>query len=145
MRFCRTLAAAALVLVWSSRAVAEEPRALRYDTRVDVGVTAMGATWYLMSELLKASLVPEKCRWCYRADDGGDPDLERDDDSGDLDERNDDRRLSGVEAAAEGRGHGDRVQDRAPVAEPEGRLLRVRPREQGQDRARPRGQGPRRE
>src|SRR5213595_300050 len=72
MRFCRTLAAAALVLVWSSRAVAEEPRALRYDTRVDVGVTAMGATWYLMSELLKASLVPEKCRWCYRADDGGD-------------------------------------------------------------------------
>lgn len=37
-----------------------------------MGVTATGATWYLMSELLKGSLVPEKCRWCYRADDGGD-------------------------------------------------------------------------
>ena len=66
------MSAAALVLACSSKAVAEEPRPLRYDTRVDVGVTAMGATWYLMSELLKASLVPEKCRWCYRADDGGD-------------------------------------------------------------------------
>lgn len=66
------MSAAALVLAWSAQARAEEPRSLRYDTRVDVGVTAMGATWYLMSELLKASLVPEKCRWCYRADDGGD-------------------------------------------------------------------------
>jgi membrane-associated phospholipid phosphatase len=66
------MSAAALVLACSSQAVAEEPRPLRYDTRVDVGVTAMGATWYLMSELLKASLVPEKCRWCYRAADGGD-------------------------------------------------------------------------
>ena len=66
------MGAAALVLASSSKAVAEEPRPLRYDTRVDVGVTAMGATWYLMSELLKSSLVPEKCRWCYRADDGGD-------------------------------------------------------------------------
>ena len=66
------MGAAALVLASSSKALAEEPRSLRYDTRVDVGVTAMGATWYLMSELLKASLVPEKCRWCYRADDGGD-------------------------------------------------------------------------
>jgi membrane-associated phospholipid phosphatase len=72
MRFCRALGAAALVLASSSKALAEEPRPLRYDTRVDVGVTAMGATWYLMSELLKASLVPEKCRWCYRADNGGD-------------------------------------------------------------------------
>jgi membrane-associated phospholipid phosphatase len=66
------MGAAALVLASSSKAAAEEPRPLRYDTRVDVSVTAMGATWYLMSELLKASLVPEKCRWCYRADDGGD-------------------------------------------------------------------------
>src|SRR6476646_7552816 len=72
MRFCRAISAAALVLACSSRALAEPPRSLRYDTRVDVGVTAMGATWYLMSELLKASLVPDKCRWCYRADDGGD-------------------------------------------------------------------------
>ena len=66
------MSAAALAFAWYSTALAEEPRALRYDTRVDVGVTAMGATWYFMSELLKASLVPEKCRWCYRADDGGD-------------------------------------------------------------------------
>lgn len=63
---------AALLLVSSSRVAAEEPRSLRYDTRIDIGVTAMGATWFLMSELLKSSLVPEKCRWCYRADDGGD-------------------------------------------------------------------------
>jgi membrane-associated phospholipid phosphatase len=32
----------------------------------------MGAVWLVMSEAMKASLVPEKCRWCYRADDGGD-------------------------------------------------------------------------
>jgi membrane-associated phospholipid phosphatase len=63
---------AALILASAAHAAAEEPRALRYDTRVDVAVTLTGATWYLMSELLKASLVPEKCRWCYRADDGGD-------------------------------------------------------------------------
>lgn len=62
----------ALVLASSARVAAEEPRSLRYDTRIDIGVTAMGATWFLMSELLKSSLVPEKCRWCYRADDGGD-------------------------------------------------------------------------
>lgn len=45
---------------------------LRYDTRVDLAVTAIGATWYLTSEFIKASLVPEKCRWCYRAQDGAD-------------------------------------------------------------------------
>jgi len=72
MRFVRAICVAALLFVCSSRAAAEEPRSLRYDTRVDLGVTAMGATWYLMSELLKSSLVPEKCRWCYRGDDGGD-------------------------------------------------------------------------
>ncbi len=66
------MGAAALFLASAAHAAAEEPRALRHDTRVDVAVTSMGATWYLMSELLKASLVPEKCRWCYRADDGGD-------------------------------------------------------------------------
>ncbi len=72
MRFWRGVSAAALILACAPQAGAEEPRALRYDTRVDVAVTSMGATWYLMSELLKGSLVPEKCRWCYRADDGGD-------------------------------------------------------------------------
>ena len=45
---------------------------LRYDTRVDVAVTTVGATWFITSELLKDSLVPEKCRWCYRAEDGAD-------------------------------------------------------------------------
>lgn len=55
-------------------AAAEKPQvaALRYDTRVDVAVTSMGATWLIMSELLKARLVPEKCRWCYRTEDGKD-------------------------------------------------------------------------
>src|SRR6188768_37090 len=72
MRFGPVMRVAALLLVSSSRVAAEEPRSLRYDTRIDIGVTAMGATWFLMSEVLKSSLVPEKCRWCYRADDGGD-------------------------------------------------------------------------
>src|SRR3982751_981260 len=71
MRFCLgTVAASLIVLV--SRTGASEPRELRHDTRVDLAVTATGATWLLVSELLKDSLVPEKCRWCYRADDGGD-------------------------------------------------------------------------
>jgi membrane-associated phospholipid phosphatase len=45
---------------------------LRSDIRVDVAVTAVGAAWLVTSELLKSSLVPEKCRWCYRAEDGAD-------------------------------------------------------------------------
>ncbi len=45
---------------------------LRYDTRIDVAVTSIGGAWWLTTELLKADLVPEKCRWCYRAEDGGD-------------------------------------------------------------------------
>jgi len=71
MRLCLGAAATALVLL-ASRTGATEPRELRHDTRVDLAVTATGATWLLLSELLKGSLVPEKCRWCYRADDGGD-------------------------------------------------------------------------
>ena len=72
MRFGRAIRVAALLLVSSSRVAAEEPRSLRNNTRIDIGVTAMGATWFVMSEVLKSSLVPEKCRWCYRAGDGGD-------------------------------------------------------------------------
>src|SRR3954469_10721441 len=72
MRFGPAMLVTALLLLGSSPVAAEEPRSLRYDTRIDIGVTAMGATWYVVSELLKSSLVPEKCRWCYRADDGGD-------------------------------------------------------------------------
>jgi membrane-associated phospholipid phosphatase len=51
---------------------ADGVRALRYDTRIDVAVTSVGGVWWLSSELLKADLVPEKCRWCYRAQDGTD-------------------------------------------------------------------------
>ena len=45
-------------------------RTLPYDTRIDGAVTSMGALWLATSEVLKAELVPEKCRWCYRAADG---------------------------------------------------------------------------
>lgn len=51
---------------------ADEPRRLRYDVRSDAAVTAVGGIWWLSSELLKAQIVPEKCRWCYRAEDGAD-------------------------------------------------------------------------
>ena len=71
MRFCLGAVAAAVVVL-ASRTGAAEPRELRHDTRVDIAVTATGASWLLLSELLKGSLVPEKCRWCYRAEDGGD-------------------------------------------------------------------------
>jgi membrane-associated phospholipid phosphatase len=71
MRFCLGAVATAIVVL-ASRTGAAEPRELRHDTRVDIAVTSTGATWLLLSELLKGSLVPEKCRWCYRADDGGD-------------------------------------------------------------------------
>jgi membrane-associated phospholipid phosphatase len=56
----------------SSPARADGVRALRYDTRIDAAVTSVGGVWWVTSELLKADLVPEKCRWCYRAEDGGD-------------------------------------------------------------------------
>jgi membrane-associated phospholipid phosphatase len=32
----------------------------------------VGAVWWITSDLLKTALVPEKCRWCYRAEDGTD-------------------------------------------------------------------------
>lgn len=65
------------ILVAAPRVARAEPpppgvSAIAYDTRVDVSVTAVLATWVLTAELLKAKLVPEKCRWCYRADDGAD-------------------------------------------------------------------------
>jgi membrane-associated phospholipid phosphatase len=56
----------------ASRARADGVRELRYDTRIDVAVTSVGGVWWLTSEMLKADLVPEKCRWCYRAEDGKD-------------------------------------------------------------------------
>src|SRR4051812_2419741 len=56
----------------SGRASADGGRELRYDTRIDVAVTSVGGVWWLTSEMMKADLVPEKCRWCYRAEDGKD-------------------------------------------------------------------------
>jgi len=56
----------------TSPARADGVRQLRFDTRVDVAVTTVGGMWWLTSELLKTALVPEKCRWCYRAEDGSD-------------------------------------------------------------------------
>lgn len=72
--FLRFGLGAGVAMCLATAAASAEPQvhALRHDIRVDVAVTATGVSWLLMSELLKASLVPEKCRWCYRADDGGD-------------------------------------------------------------------------
>lgn len=47
-------------------------RRLSYDTRIDLAVTTVGAAWLIASEMLKPDLVPEKCRWCYRGEDGSD-------------------------------------------------------------------------
>ena len=47
-------------------------RKLSYDVRVDFAVTLTGLVWYATSEFIKGSLVPEKCRWCYRRADGTD-------------------------------------------------------------------------
>lgn len=69
------LAGLACALLGASPAAAQESprsnvRTLRYDTRIDVSVTAMAGLWLAASEVLKAELVPKKCRWCYRAEDG---------------------------------------------------------------------------
>ena len=52
---------------------ADEPtrvKRLGYDTRVDAALSATGLLWFVTAELLKADLVPEKCRWCYRRANG---------------------------------------------------------------------------
>jgi membrane-associated phospholipid phosphatase len=62
-----------LLLAMTATARADDaPRTKRlgYDTRVDVAITATGAVWMIAAELLKADLVPEKCRWCYRRSNG---------------------------------------------------------------------------
>lgn len=51
---------------------AEGPHALRYDVPVDVTVTSLAGAAWLTSELLKPVLVNDKCRWCYRGEDGSD-------------------------------------------------------------------------
>ena len=68
---------ALLGILLCTPAGAEDPprsnvRRLAYDTRVDLAVTSVGAVWLATSELLKPVLVPEKCRWCYRGEDGTD-------------------------------------------------------------------------
>ncbi len=68
------LALFACALLVSGTADAEVPRSnvrtLRYDTRIDLAVTATAGLWLGASEVLKSQLVPDKCRWCYRAEDG---------------------------------------------------------------------------
>ena len=66
------LGALGVLLLASSDARADGVRELRYDARIDVAVTSVGGLWWLTSEIMKADLVPEKCRWCYRAEDGAD-------------------------------------------------------------------------
>ncbi len=61
-----------VLLLTPADARADGVRELRYDGRIDVAVTTVGGLWWVTSELLKADLVPEKCRWCYRAEDGAD-------------------------------------------------------------------------
>lgn len=53
-------------------AAAPPVRRLAWDPRVDIAVTSSASIWLIASELLKANLVPEKCRWCYRLPDGSD-------------------------------------------------------------------------
>ncbi len=72
MRLSTVIGATLVLILAGSPARADEVRALRYDTRIDIAVTSIGGVWWLTSELLKGQLVPEKCRWCYRAEDGSD-------------------------------------------------------------------------
>ncbi len=69
-----TAAALSTVLLFlaATPAHAGEVRELAHDLRIDVAVTSVGSVWWITSELLKADLIPEKCRWCYRAADGTD-------------------------------------------------------------------------
>lgn len=55
---------AALVALRAASARADQPRPadLRYDARIDIAVTSIGATWFFTSELLKGRLVPETYR-----------------------------------------------------------------------------------
>lgn len=45
-------------------------RQLAYDARIDGAVTATATLWFVAAEILKAELVADKCRWCYRGNDG---------------------------------------------------------------------------
>ncbi len=75
MRLSTAILFALVVVAGTSTAAtarADGARELRYDARIDLAVTSVGGVWWLTSEMMKADLVPEKCRWCYRAEDGKD-------------------------------------------------------------------------
>jgi membrane-associated phospholipid phosphatase len=73
VRSLSALVVATSILLCAPRAArADETHAIAYDTRIDISVSAALLTWVVTAEMLKAQLVPEKCRWCYRADDGAD-------------------------------------------------------------------------
>jgi membrane-associated phospholipid phosphatase len=72
VRLSTAIFVALVVMLGASRASADGGRELRFDTRIDVAVTSVGSVWWITSEMMKADLVPEKCRWCYRAEDGKD-------------------------------------------------------------------------
>lgn len=74
IRGVRTVLAS--VAISATMLVAGEARAdppeLRYDTAIDVSVTAGAGLAWMLSEAFKDNLVPRHCRWCYRAEDGTD-------------------------------------------------------------------------
>ncbi len=72
MRLLISTLALAIALVFGASPAHAEPRHLAYDTRIDLAVTITGGLWLFTSETLKPRLVPDKCRWCYRAADGTD-------------------------------------------------------------------------
>jgi membrane-associated phospholipid phosphatase len=73
VRSLSALVVAICILLSAPRvARADETHAIAYDTRIDISVSAALLTWVVTAEVLKAQLVPEKCRWCYRAADGAD-------------------------------------------------------------------------
>jgi len=44
----------------------------RYDLRIDLPITGVGAAAWIATELLKSRIGPTTCRWCDRAADGTD-------------------------------------------------------------------------
>jgi len=69
---CVAVLAAAVLSGLPAAVVAAEHDDLSYDLRVDVPVTAVAATGWLTSELLKSHLSASACRWCDRDADGSD-------------------------------------------------------------------------
>lgn len=75
MRLRTSFACAATIAVLGTfeRVAEAQPKPIErlgYDTRIDIAITATGSVWLIAAELLKADLVPEKCRWCYRRSNG---------------------------------------------------------------------------